>query len=380
MMKIGTLLPGSTFHLLLQHDFQAAMAAYFQYRQTNTALISSNIKYGTDANVVHQEAEKMLLEEKVDILVLYADQATLKQTADLARALNKLIILVHGGAKYMHSWEPHPAVLSHTLNSTIHCRLTGMHAATQAAQAAFCTSFYDGGYSHCHAISDAYTNNGGELTYNYVSPLKTDASDTAPLQAFLNDNPATRALLSLFNSDPAYHFLQQLQRSGINDLQLYGSPMLLDETLPMMHGPLELPFRLRGYVPWVSVLDSPANECFKTQFRQHSGREAGLAALHGWDTGIILEQILKTADQHRFRAAEILEMMKEVQLESPRGALHMDAATHHMLGPSWLVQMNSAFQPEILGGVDNTTHTWQEIVNTKLEGPSSGWINTYLCA
>lgn len=378
-MKIGALLPRSTFHLLLQHDFQAGMAAYLQYRQTGATVVASNIQYGIDPNVVLQEAEKMLLQENVDILVLYADQETLKQTADLAKALNKLIILVHGGAKYMHSWEPHPAVLSHTLNGTVHCRLTGAYAATQAANAALCTSFFDGGYSHCHTLSHAYMVSGGNITYNYISQHKQEEFSIASLASFLTANPETRALLSLFNGDFAHYFLQHLQRSGINDLQLFGSPMLLDETIPAVHGPLELPFRLCGYVPWTSVLDNPANELFKTQFREHGKREATISALHGWDTGILLEQILRTVDQHRFRAGDILEMMKSVQLESPRGTLHMDAATHHMLGPSWLVEMNSAFQPEILGGIDNTAHTWQEIVNTKLEGPSSGWINTYLC-
>ncbi|QJB38341.1 ABC transporter substrate-binding protein [Chitinophaga oryzae] len=380
MMKIGTLLPKSTFNLLLQHDFQAGMAACLQHRQTGATLVSSNIQYGTNAGLVHQEAERLLLEEKADILVVYADQATLKQTADLARALNKLLIAVHGGAKYLHNWEPHPAMLSHTLNSTIHCRLTGMYAAAKASHAAMCTSFYDGGYSHCHAFSEAYMNNGGNLTYNYISQYKAAEFNTAPLEAFLNAHPETRALLSLFNGDLAHCFLQHLQRSGINDLQLFTGPMLPDESLPAVHGPLELPFRLQGYTPWVSILDLPANELFKAQFRQHSGREASMAALHGWDTGVILEQILRTAGQHRFRAETILEMLKEVQLESPRGILHMDAATHHILGPSWLVQMDETFKPAILGEVNNTAHIWQDIIRRKPEEQASGWINTYLCA
>nr|WP_295864045.1 ABC transporter substrate-binding protein [uncultured Chitinophaga sp.] len=379
-MKIGTLLPRSTFHLLLQHDFQAGMAAYLQHRQTGATLLSSNIKFGTDAGLVQQEAERLLLEENADILVVYADQETLKQTADLARMLNKLVIAVHSGAKYLHSWEPHPAMLSHTLNSTVHCRLTGMHAAMQASHAAVCTSFYDGGYSHCHALSDAYTKSGGQVTYNYISQYKTADFNTGPLEAFLGEHPETRALLSLFNGDLAHCFLQHLQRSGINGLQLFAGPMLLDETLPAIHGPLGLPFRLRGYTPWVSILDNTANELFKTQFRQHCGREASIAALHGWNTGVILEQILGTAGEHHFRAGDILDMLKAVQLESPRGTLHMDAATHHILGPSWLVEMNEDFKPAILGEIGNTASILQDIVQMKPEGPSSGWVNTYLCA
>ncbi|WP_212005127.1 ABC transporter substrate-binding protein [Chitinophaga sp. HK235] len=379
-MKIGALLPRSTFHLLLQHDFLAGTEAYLQYRQTGAELISGQIKYGTDANVVMQEAERLLLEQQVDILLVYADQDSLKQIADLAKALNKLIILVHNGAKYMHEWEPHPAVLSHTLNNTVHCRLTGEYAATKAASAAVCTSFYDGGYSHCHAMTQTYADKGGSVAYNFISQYKVSEFNSAPLQEFLKNNADVQTLLALFNGDLAHCFLQQLQHAGISPLRIFGSPMLLDETIPLTHGPLQLPFQLCGYVPWTPVIDSEANTLFKTQFRQHTGREAGIAALHGWDTGIILEHILRTADTHRFKARDILEMMKEVTLDSPGGSLQMDAATHHMIGPSWLIQMNEQFEPQIIGSIDNTLHTWQEIVSTKLQGVSSGWINTYLCA
>jgi hypothetical protein len=58
----------------------------------------------------------------------------------------------------------------------------------------------------------------------------------------------------------------------------------------------------------------------------------------------------------------------------------MDMATHHMIAPAWLVKTNEAFEPEVIGGIENTAQIWQDIVNTKIHGVSSGWINTYLCA
>ncbi|MEV4887127.1 ABC transporter substrate-binding protein [Chitinophaga ginsengisegetis] len=380
-MKIGALLPRSTFHPLLQHDFLQGMEAYLQYRGVSTTWFTANIGFGINPEMVLQEAEKMLLQHHADVLVLYADQPAVSNIAAFAKQLNRLVLQVHNGAKYMHEWEPHPVVLSHTLNNTIQCRLTGIHAATLSKEAAVCTSFYDGGYSHNHALVQSYADNGGSVAYNFVSQYKVSDFDSEPLHHFLRTNAHVQTLLALYNGDLAHCFLQQLQTSDVTEgLQVFGSPMLLDETLTTVHGQLKIPFQVSGYVPWLSSLKNNANELLKTQFNAHTGREANLPGMHGWNTGMILEHIYNTADTHRFRAREILAALSDITLDSPRGPLHMDAATHHMIAPAWLVKTNEAFEPEVIGGTDNTAQIWQDIVHTKIHGVSSGWINTYLCA
>ncbi|PSL42899.1 amino acid/amide ABC transporter substrate-binding protein (HAAT family) [Chitinophaga niastensis] len=380
-MKIGALLPRSTFHPLLHHDFLQGMQAYLQYRQVSAELLTANIEFGTDADMMLEQAEKMLLEKQVDVLVVYADQEAVSKIAALAKPLNRLVLVVHNGAKYMHDWEPHPTVLSHTLNNIIHCRLTGRYAADISKNAAVCTSFYDGGYSHNHALVQSYMDNGGNVAYNFVGQYKVKEFNSAPLHDFLRTNAHVQTLLALFNGDLAHCFLQQLQDADVTPgLQLFGSPMLLDESLTAVHGALKLPFRISGYVPWISSLHNNANQLLKTQFQSHTGREANLPGMHGWDTAIILEHIFNTANIHHFKARDILAALSDVTLDSPRGSLCMDTATHHMIAPAWLVQTNEAFEPEIIGGTDNTAQIWQEIVNEKIQGVSSGWINTYLCA
>jgi branched-chain amino acid transport system substrate-binding protein len=380
-MKIGVLLPRSTFHPLLHHDFLQGMQTYLQHRQVNATVVTGSIGYGTDSTIMLQEAEKMLLEQQSDILIVYADQETVQQIANLAKSLNRLVIAVHNGAKYMHEWEPHPMVLSHTLNNTIQCRLTGRYAANLAKDVAVCTSFYDGGYSHNHALTQSYTDNGGAVQYNFVSQYTAKDFNSAPLHDFLKENTAINTLLAIFNGELAHCFLQQLQQVDITrQLQVFGSPMLLDETITNVHGALKLPFRVSGYVPWIAALDNNANQLLKTIFRNYTNREANLPGMHGWDTGMILEHIFNTANTHQFKARDILASLSNVTLNSPRGPLQMDSATHHMIAPAWLVQTNEAFEPEIIGGADNTPEIWQEIVNEKIPGVSTGWINTYLCA
>ncbi|HEY0612213.1 MAG TPA: ABC transporter substrate-binding protein, partial [Chitinophaga sp.] len=281
-MKIGALLPRSVFQPLLQHNFQQGMQAYLEYRKVPAELITANIGFGTEPEMMLAQAEKMLLENQADVLVLYADQDYVQRIASLARSLNRLVLLVHNGAKYKYSWEPHPAVLSHTLNNTIQCRLTGRYAASLFNNAAVCTSFYDGGYSHCHALTQPYTDNGGSVAYNFVSQFKAQEFNAAPLIDFLRANTQVKALLSLFNGELAHCFLHQLQQANVSkDIQVFASPMLLDETLTSIYGELNLPFRISGYVPWVSSIDNEANKLFISQFQSFTGRDANLAGMHG---------------------------------------------------------------------------------------------------
>lgn len=380
-MKIGALLPKSSFHPLLQHDFLQGMQAYLQFRAVNTTWFTANIGFGTDADQLLEQAEKMLLENQADVLVLYADQPAVSKIAALAKSLNRLVILVHNGAKYIHEWEPHPTMLSHTLNNAIQCRLTGQYAARHAKDIAVCTSFYDGGYSHCHALTQSYIDIGGNVAYNFVSKYTVATFDSAPLHQFLASNAHVQTLLSLYNGDLAHCFLQQLQQiDGAKDLQVFGSPMLFDETLTTVHGELKLPFQVSGYVPWISSLPNNTNQLLKTQFKNHTGREANLFSMHGWDTGIILEHIFNTSATHHFRARDILSAFSDVTLDSARGPLHMDTATHHMVAPAWLVQTNEAFEPEVISKEEHTLAVWQEIVREKIPGGATGWVNTYLCA
>lgn len=379
-MKIGALLPRSTFHPLLHHDFLQGMQAYLHYKNISVEFITANIGYGTDEELLVAEAEKMLLEQQVQILIVYADQTAVGRIANLAKPLNRLILAVHSGAKYHHDWEPHPVVLSHTLNNVIQCRLTGIYAAGLSSVAAVCTSFYDGGYAINHALTQPYFDHGSSVQYNFVSKYTSRDFDSTPLHQFLNARQDVQALLAIYNGELAHCFLQQLQQANITQpLQIFGSPMTLDETIPLVHGALKLPFRVSGYVPWVSALNNNANQLLKEQFTQYTGREVNLPGMHGWDTGMILEHIYNTVDIHRFRAREIIAAMQHITLDSPRGALQMDTATNYMIAPAWLVQTNEDFELEVINGIDNTVPLWQEIVAEE-RGFATGWINTYLCA
>ncbi|WP_160714001.1 ABC transporter substrate-binding protein [Chitinophaga solisilvae] len=382
MMKAGLLLPGSTMLPLIRHDFLQGLQAALQYAgiDKEVTLVTANINYGINQEQVRAEAEKMFFQEQADILIVYGDQPELSAIQQLALSLNKLVIIVNNGAKYQEDIAPNPVVLYHTLQNVVQCRLTGIHAAAHGA-AGVCTSYYDGGYSHVHAMSQAYADHGGKVMFNFVSDYKVKDFHLQQLQAFLQTNPDTPSLLTLFNGDLAWHFLHRLQQlpeaAGKN---IFASPMLLDETLAPVYGELNPHFRIGGYVPWTRTLDTEENKQFLQHFRSFAKREGSVLSMHGWENGLLLAHLFHNAPSHEFNGRKIVQLLRDIAINSPRGPISMDNNTHHIIAPAWYVQADPNFQLSVVTCVSQTDDVWKYIAEEKRTGISSGWINTYLCA
>jgi|GEM_PF-6172908 len=380
-MKLGLLLPRSSFQPLLQHDLLGGCKAFIDSRQLPVTLVTANIGFGTDPAAVLAAAEKMLMEDGVDVLGIYADQETLQQVANFARAVNKLVILIHPGARYFHDWEPHSHLISHTLHHSLCCRFTAEMAADQAGEAAYATSFFDCGFPAGHALTQFYADKGGQVQFNFISKYKRDEFTIAPLADFLRQQPAVKSVLSLYNGDLAYYFLRQLQEAGLPDLQLFAGPMVFEPSPATEFGPLpQLSYSLQGYLPWAAGIDTPANREFVATCTAALKRPVNSAALHGWTTAQLAAYMLEGAAQHGFAANGILESLPALALESPRGTLRFDAESHHTLAPIWHAATDAAFNITVNGNIPDIATPWRELRAAVKGIVTAHWINTYPCA
>ncbi|SHM47268.1 ABC-type branched-chain amino acid transport system, substrate-binding protein [Chitinophaga jiangningensis] len=380
-MKLGLLLPRSTFQPLLQHDLLAGCKAYMAHRELPVELVTANIGYGTDVPAVFAAAEKMLMEDNVDVLAIYADQDSLQQIADFARAVNKLVILLHPGARYFHAWEPHTHVISHTLHHSLCCRFTAELAATKAAAAAYATSFFDCGFPASHSLSQHYADNGGQIEHNFISKFNSSDFSISPLVDFLRQQPAVTSVLSMYNGDLAYYFLRQLQEAAIPNLEVFAAPMVFEPSLATAHGALPpLSYSLQGYLPWAAAIELPANKIFTDTCAAATNRVVNSAMMHGWTTAQLVEYILQGASQHQYAATAIMKHLATLDIATPRGTLHFDAATHHTLAPVWQATAGGDMVVKINGNIPDITPAWSTM-KAAVEGVvTTHWFNTYPCA
>ncbi|MFB6456696.1 ABC transporter substrate-binding protein [Chitinophaga sp. Hz27] len=379
-MKTGILLPRSTFHPVLQYDLLAGCQTYLKSCNAEIEIVTANIGFGTDTSTVQQHAEQLLLEQGVDVLIAYADQETMLQVANLARAANKLLIMVHPGARYLHPWEPHPNTISHTLHHQLCCKYTGAFAAQQTKAAAFTSSFFDAGFPISHSLMEGYTRAEGMIQYNYISKYKIAEFDISPLIDFLHNNPSVSSLLSLFNGDLAHHFLKLLSESKIPGLNIYAGPFMLDDALPAAYGALNLPFSLQGYTPWAAGIDLPANKLFLETCRKEINRNINSFTMLGWTTGQLLEFILRNASAHQFNPGAVISSLEMMHIDSPRGALQFDKDTHHTLAPIWFANTDQHLHVNVENAIDDILPSWNQLVEEVKGVVTAHWLNSYPCA
>jgi hypothetical protein len=342
----------------------------------NCEVVIGNIGFGIDEDLIYQETERLCMEEGVELLIAYADHPKIDGIFPLLKALNKLLIVVNSGAKYPESWQPQENVIYLTLNELLNCSLTGKLAANEGVlKGAMATSFYDGGYSLCHALIEGFTDEKGQVEFNYISKLNADL-DTSSMIDFLKSQNDQFALLSVFSDDLASKFLEQIGDSQLDTVSIYASPMFLLDSMPKMEPTL---LRIKGYISWCPVLNLPINNSFMETFKASKKREASDFAALAWDVGLICKELVDSQSTHDNKATAMISYLKDQKIIGTRGDLMLDMDTHHYLAPSYLLTIENG-EPLILEDPKFDPLIWNEMVEATEDLPLTGWFNTYLCS
>jgi branched-chain amino acid transport system substrate-binding protein len=384
MIKAGILLPRSTLFPTMAMDLLQVckISLKEQYPDEEFRFFIDHIGFATDEKEVYGKAEKMLLQEDIDVLILCADTRYCELLNPLFMAAGKLLLVVNFGANIPENWFAGENSLVHSLNFSFHTYLTGKRAALgETKQAAYAVSYYEGGYRQCTSLLNSHQQNGGIPCYVHVTHIQTEEFTLKPLAEYLVSHPEVKNLLCLFSADMAalfYKNVMGLQQQ--HSLRLWVSPMMLDRSVKDWYdGPMQVS-AASGYTGWFEELPIAQNDYFKKRMEEE-GKKANLFSLLGWETGILLAALAK-----QYKAAgnwaRALSGIAGQQLGSPRGWIQLDARTHHVYSPAHLVHcegdLHCALQEELTGAALESE--WAAYTALKiLESESSSWKNNYLC-
>lgn len=380
MLKVGLLTPRSTLFPHLSTDWLSGLKNYLKHQgvANDFSLSIDNIGFGTDEQDIYSKAEKLLLQEDADVVVLFADNYAAEMLTPLFSATNKLLLVVNFGANFPDNQEPPPTVIYHSLNFCFHAGLTGKLAASAKSKNAInAVSYYDGGYRQCFCMLNGHQSNGGVPVFNHITHLRLSEFTLTPIAEFIQNNPGEATMLCLFSGDQAerfYHDIGTILEK--HPFPLFVSPMMLDETLKL---PMEMSgINASGYIPWHSSLDNRANTLFKEIFTKATGKSVNYFSLLGWETGMLLAMIREKYTGNN--AAETVVLLNQEVINSPRGSLKVDANTHQIYGPSYLAVIRGTGSIALEGEMKMPDEEWQLFSAIKLGvGESSSWRNTYLC-
>jgi branched-chain amino acid transport system substrate-binding protein len=384
MLQIGFLMPRSTMFPSLGLDILNGFKENLKNQNLagEIKLLTENIGFGIDEQEIYAKAEKMLLQEDADLVIVCADTIITEMLQPLFTASNKILIALNFGANFPDNWQPASTTITHSLNFCLHAGLTGKLAAVESGkEAANVLSYLDGGYRQCYMMLNSHQANGGVPRFNHITNHNQNEFTLAPLAGFLEQNNTVKTLVCLFAGDTAQQFYREvasLQKK--ENLNLYVSPMMLDESLKETMGEDFSIEKVRGFVPWHSSLHNGANKIFCKAIGASAGRPANYFFLLGWDAGLILSEIIKLGESGTTGATALTKALTETTFNSPRGWMKIDPATHYSYGPSYLAGCNNNLEISVAREAENIDEAWAALTKEKLaSGENSSWRNTYLC-
>ncbi len=384
MLRIGILLPRSTLFPSLGLDILNGLKEQLKQQQVfdHIKLITDNIGFGIEEQEIYTKAEKMLLQDDADIVILCADTRITEMLQPLFTASNKILLGVNFGANFPESWQPAPTTIIHSLNFCQLAGTTGKLAAeeNENKEAINLISYYDGGYRQCYCMLTAHQLAGGAAAFNHITSIRLNDFTLEPVVAFIKENPAVKNLLCLFSGDHAERFYKEIvplqKEFGLN---LYVSPMMFEASLKRSLGESFSIGQAKGYIPWHASLENEGNKEFLKIFSGAAGRSANYFSLLGWDTGLMIAEIYRQHQSGNTDAVAVIVSLTRLSFNSPRGWMKIDPVTLHSYGPSYLANCRNNLDITIESEA-NSEEEWRSFTSQKtLKGESSGWKNTYLC-
>lgn len=181
---------------------------------------------------------------------------------------------------------------------------------------------YATGKEEVIAFSDEFKTAGGEIVDQKWPGLKE-----LDYQAYFADVLAKKpdAMFTFFAGSNAVEFVKQYAQAGLKDrVPLYGAAYLTDSTLLAAQGAAADGVITSGH--YAPTLDNPANKKFIAEYKQATGKEGDINAMHGHDSlEVVALGVEKTKGNVSDKGA-LSQALQGVQFESPRGPFRFSRA------------------------------------------------------
>lgn len=338
------------------------------------SFVSANIDFGGADKDVYSKAESLLVTEGADVLIAYIDMKVMDILEPLLYATGKLLIVVNAGANLPEKKVPQGGVVYLTQQHSFMSTLTG--ALAGSAGAAYATTFYDCGYAQGAAMTDSFAATGGTVLYNYVNNLRYDDSfHIDELLAFIDQQEGAPVnILCNFDELPTSLLYKKLDGHAHADkISLYVSPRMLTRNAIGAGG---YKFNIAGYTSWLPQAGTAENEAFKKALN----KEPDTFHLSGWQAGLVLNELLAMPEEVQASGEQAAAQLQGIVLHSPSSAMRLDPGTNFFTADVAYKCTLAAGESELTIAPEAISQEqWTNFVQSRYEGPASGWTNTYLC-
>lgn len=375
-LKIGILLPKSDMFPRLAIDFLNGFKLSFNPSDNQNYVprfIIESVGNATDLSLL-QRVERMLLQEETDVIVCFCSYFMLDSLVSIANSYRKPIVHVTLGARVLKPNHVSPYVLHVSLNLCQTSYLSGKYASMHfGKKAALLSSFYDGGYQLTESFFQGFTDNEGEIVYNYVSPMdyKSETFETM-VEGLKLLQP--EVLFSIFSYKEGNKVLAKLAQSGLDSIPTVAIPLMTDESNEVED---QLPENFYSIASWAFDEDIKSMDDFKNTYLSKYAETPNIFSLLGDEVGIIL---LNCLQKESSIPDQIGAYYSTKMLLTPRGELRFSIYNESIPRFFKLRKLEGTkgnYQNAVLEVLESSFS--DSIYNKMEELPYTGWKNPYIC-
>jgi branched-chain amino acid transport system substrate-binding protein len=370
--RIGFLLPRSSEFPSMGFDLLDGLRTHLQILGLGDANISTqNVGFGDDSGAVFVAAEKLIMENDAQLIIVYATSLNAEQLYPLASTTGIPFLFVDAGMEFF-DLPPNPNCFHITLQGLAACESIAKKAGEEGNLVLSATSFLDGGYRSVWAFERGLQEVGSSFSGHYVSHYQPAEFTLAPFTEQLEAGNA-QAVVASFSSYLNQLFLTKLkeQPDVARSLPFYCAPYMADE---MMLENIAFPGgNYNTVVPWASSLANAANTVFLQTIATEKKKKANLFHLLGWEAAIAAQKIIQDG----------IGALAGWSYESPRGTITFHPETHCAYGPIHLGQIVSGEKGNCKLQLNGTIEiSSEDHLKQFIAKPTEGysrWRNNYFC-
>jgi branched-chain amino acid transport system substrate-binding protein len=381
-IRIGILLPRSTDYPAMGFDLLDGLRGSLKQEGiTQATVIPENIGFGEDRQANYAKAEKLFMQDDIDLLVAYLSVSNAEALYPLIKTVGKPLLVLDPGMSHP-TLAPESNVFFISLQGLHASYLAGKKAAEGGAEVIMATSFYDGGYRGPWAYTMGIAAAGGRIVHNYVGHYKESEFTVKPMLDVMIEKKTERiaACFSTYLSTLFVNGLQE-QNGGLPPANYYCSPFMAEEQLLESY---KLPGgNFYAFIPWSSDVNNESNDLFKETIQKEKKKPANLFHLFGWEAGIVAAHLIRQAENSGTSITDAASSLGSFQYKSPRGTVNIHPETRTTYAPLHYAEIREGDENKcrlmIIEQVEIGPEEHKEIMNKQPEGMTSGWFNNYFC-
>lgn len=376
-LKIGILLPRSDMFPTLARDFLNGLKLSLHSLNTTKLapkFIVEGVGTASDDTLV-RTAEKMLLQEEVDLTISFCSIYKLDELIGVFNAYKKPLIHIDLGGNIVKQQHISDHVLFHTLNLWQSAYTAGVYTAKNYGKSCMvASSFYEGGYQLTESFVKGFTDTGGTITNYFVASMdyKTETYE-ALIKGVQETEPDF--IFTLFSYKEGVKVFDILSKSDLNGkTPIIALPLMTDETVNTENYEMK---DVTSIASWSFDDETPQMKAFISRLKEEYNDLPNIMSLLGYEIGQIIAEALNATEGI---PAKLGEYFKNKTIDSPRGALTFNTYNESQVDSFKIRKFNFnkiRYHNSVIGIID--TSSMGDLHSKFQSSPYSGWQNPYIC-